>query len=253
MMILVYKNKQNEREVELKRLELQQSRLSNSKSLSINGNNSNGDVATLTSTNITNINNVNLHKSSQISIMLIKIMILFVFIYNMLKSSKVMRQVIQQPGEHLAGGKNLQNKQNSNNCQSINTIIQFEFNWSKKSGIEGYDGKGDGLQQIDLIIILFYVFKNDIANVEFENENKVQFKFENENVVTGDFCIEIIVFDSEFDCCVSSPSISSQAILSRCIPQRPGALNFNEKSIRWSENDVLECINTDHIKIKSIH
>ena len=75
-----------------------------------------------TITTVTSIVNGITYKSSQISIMLIIIMILIVFIYNMFKSSKPMRLVIQQP-QNIWQGKKIYNKQNSNNCKSINTII----------------------------------------------------------------------------------------------------------------------------------
>ena len=58
---------------------------------------------------------------------------------------------------------------------------------------------GCNLRQMNLFLILLYLFEYDITNIAFLKENELEFDIENENAL-------IIVFNNRFDCGTLSQS-----------------------------------------------
>ena len=185
----------------------------------------------VTITRITTIMNITISSHNKILIISISIMIISFKLLTMIiiKSSKKNDLKQNTSGKlkkiQLTINTNLQNKQNKSDCGNSNT------------GINNLNPIDPTTVGIDSIVMLFFVFKFDIVNNEFQNANELKFKFENENVDCSDFFNAITVFNSESDCdALSSPMPSP----SHTLP--PTIFDFNGTSIGLLGNNDLEWI-----------
>ena len=169
---------------------------------------------------------VNIIISSRNKILIISINILIFLIYiDYNKSYQKIKQKIPKETQ-LAMHEN-------NNHNNVN-IVNYWLNRINQmtAGMEGYE-----LIQIDAIIILSYVFVYDTVNNAFDNENELEFEFQNETIDCGDFFNGMISFNNGFDYSALSPP----KLFSTPAP-RPIIFNFNGTVIGLHGNDVLECI-----------
>ena len=184
-----------------------------------------------TFTTMSIIVNVSISLQHEISITIVLTIIMIFFIY-----------IIQQQIK-LGMEQKFQNIQNIQNNYDYDNLQGIDRNYISKSidsiliGIEGNDAIIYDLHQIDLIIILFYVFEYDITNNRFEKENELEFKFKNKNAHCGNLFDEIICFDNKF-----YRSVLSQQAPSLTVTSRPILFDFDAKDKGSLEDNYRKCI-----------
>ena len=146
------------------------------------------------------------------------------------ESSKQIKKRIQQ--EQIQLEENFQNIPKNDNYDNVNTHYTIKYSLyptaitnEKICGVMGYN-----LRQINLILVLLYLFEYDITNNGFVKENELEFEIQNENAL-------IIFFSNRFDC-----DTLSQSTPSPTVDQCRRIFDFNKIGTKLCANHVLECV-----------
>ena len=149
--------------------------------------------------------------------------------------------IVQQQKIKLGIKKNLQNMKNNYDYNNLKGIgIRNSKSIIIMIKIKGYNAMVYDSQQIDVNIILFYIFGYDFTSNRFEKENELEFKFKNENVDCGDLFNEIICFDNGL-----YGSVLSQQVSLQTRAPHPTLFDFGAKDRALLENNYLKCVFTN--------